>query len=47
MPKEIEAQTGIPADRVSELKRKLRGKMEAFAGSNPVPLERNIALMEI
>lgn len=47
MPKEIEAQTGILADRVSELKRKLRGKMEAFAGSNPVPLERNIALMEI
>lgn len=45
--KEISAQTGIPAKRVSELKRKLRRKMENFAGSNPVPLERRLALMEI
>jgi hypothetical protein len=47
MPKEISEQTGIPANRVSDLKPKLRGKMEAFAGSNPIPLEKNIALMEI
>lgn len=45
--KEIEGQTGIPANRISELKRKLRGKMEAFAKPNPVPLEKNIALMEM
>jgi hypothetical protein len=47
MPKEIEAQTGIAAKRVSELKRKLRDKMEEFAGSNLVPLEKNITHMEI
>ena len=45
--KEIEGQTGIPANRVSELKRKLRRKMEAFASPKPVPLEKNIALMEM
>lgn len=46
-PKDIFKQTGIPAARVSELKRKLRDKMEAFAGGPClVPLEKNITLME-
>jgi hypothetical protein len=47
MPEEISVQTGIPANRVSNLKPKLRGKMEAFAGANPIPLEKNFTLMEI
>ena len=36
-PRDIEADIGIPAERISELKRKLRRRMDAFASTNAHP----------
>lgn len=43
LPQEIEAATGIPASRVSELKRKLLTRMHKFIKTNPTasaPLDK-------
>lgn len=45
--REISSLTGIPSNRVSELKRKLRGRLEAFAFPDLVPLESNLVLTEM